>query len=198
MKWICGVCVVGFLLIQCTQPAPEVCSCTESEAEVASLKEQLGTCNSELSTTKDEADKVGPEFHHTCTMNGFGSGTCKFTNIGKGAGALCGFLRLRLKDEVVASLIERPLKSILVESELHGRKMSPVEEEQERAKLFKAAAKHHSNEILCSGILEPSTTKNVAFSIPVVKELCSAGGSDYGWNTVCILEFVPKSVETKQ
>lgn len=191
---------VFLCLAGCSEKQPaETHSCAGVEAKVTQLKEQLEavtielrSCNSELAVVKTEAEEatlsepapLPPEIHQTCTMNGFGQGTCKFTNLGRGTGSLCGFLRLRLSDASLQRFIQSELKKI-------GH-LSANLREIEGNKLLKEYGRDFSNEVLCSGNVEPDTTVNIQFSIPQARELCS-GSAGGDWRTECVFEFVPKT-----
>ena len=47
---------------------------------------------------KKEAARIAyanrPQIDQECVMNGFGKGSCNFTNMGKTAGAKCGFIKV--------------------------------------------------------------------------------------------------------
>lgn len=86
-----------------------------------------------------------PKIEQRCTMNGFGAGTCTFTNVGDGSGTVCGH--------------------IVVSRTGGGSDQSGP---------------------LCSGNIEPSSTKNIEFNVPSTNELCSGNGK---WSDVCSFTF---------
>lgn len=111
-----------------------------------------------------------PNLTTNCQMNGFGSGSCQFTNTGTAGGAVCGAVVVSVNPAILASTALRS------SAQNSGVGASPV---------------------FCSGDVASQETEDIQFSVPAVRELCGAI-PDMSWSQVCGLEFVPQEEVAKR
>lgn len=96
-----------------------------------------------------------------CSVDGFGTGNCQFTNTGNRSGRMCG-------------------RVVVFRSGPHWGFRS--------GQLY--PGDWRESEIFCSGEVERSDTRSVPFQVPEVRELCDPSGTAYeSWRDMCSFNF---------
>lgn len=123
-----------------------------------------------------------PKLEPDCSMNGFGQGTCSFTNTGSSAGGVCGYL-----------VVSRTLTASSPARRRDGPEATDSREAQRDAVQLLGFVR---SSVFCSGDVGSRETKAISFGVGLVPELCE-GRDGSSWRDNCEFEFVSEEKLTE-
>lgn len=184
MKWWTWIVLV--LVMGCQQPV------TVTERSSLDLVPEKGTVGF-VDTVPGPVEKPADYLKESCVMNGAGSGTCKFTNIGAAPASMCGRVVLLNWCGLTPCSSFEELKAAAVLMEKMA-KMTVAEQAEQKKNLFAV----DETGLICSGSVPPSTTVEISFVLTQARRFCieplvnirelSAVKAD--WTLLCGFEFV--------
>lgn len=146
-------------------------ACSKSAGETSTPSSECrdsGDCPAGRQCEDNRCVEKQPELKSSCTMNGLGNGTCRFTNLGPEQRALCGRIVV-LRSEPPTALPDYP---------------NAAQAERFSIQALGVVA----SEIFCSGQVQPKETKSVDFIAPL-SSLCGGAKTDV-WSDLCTFSFL--------